>query len=291
MKAAKVSLALLLGLNVLAGCAETDVQFLGSGSLEAREITITAKSQGQLLSLSAEEGQTVKKGQRLGQIENDRLLAQKEELNARIAGLEVASKRASVNKSQLVESHQFAEQNYLRAKTLYEAESAPRQNLDNSATQEKTTRIALSAADLSFAEIAVQRKQLEALRKVLDINIRDTGIFAPRSGVVTKQYLEAGEMANPGSPICQIADLSDLWVQVYLGEKTLEKVRLNSEVLVTAGTRKTPGRIVWISPKAEFTPKQVQTQEVNATLVYATKVRLEQNDNWRIGMPVEVRLP
>ncbi|HEY9766630.1 MAG TPA: HlyD family efflux transporter periplasmic adaptor subunit [Chroococcales cyanobacterium] len=291
MKAGKVSLAFLLGVAVLAGCAKTDVQFLGSGSLEAREVTITAKSQGQLLSLSAEEGQTVKKGQRLGQIENDRLLAQREELNARLSGLEVASKRAAINKSQLMESHLFAEKNYERSKTLYEAESAPRQNLDNTATQEKTTRIALSAADLSFAEIAVQRKQLEASRKVLDINIRDTGILAPRNGVITKKYIEAGELANPGSPICQIADMSDLWVQVYLGEKTLEKVRLNSKVLVTAGERQTPGRIVWISPKAEFTPKQVQTQEVNATLVYATKVRLEQNDNWRIGMPVEVRLP
>lgn len=284
-------LCFTLSLLLLVGCAKTDPKFLGSGTLEAREVTVTAKSQGQLLSLNAEEGQSVKKGQILGQIENDRLLAQKEELTARLSGLEVARKRARANKSQLRESYQLAKKNYDRLKSLYAASSSAEQNLDNSATQEKTSGIALSAADLSFDEIRAQRKQLEANRKQLDIAIRDSKILAPRNGVITKKYLEAGELANPGTPICMIDDLSDMWVKVYLDEKTLGKIQLNSKVLVKAGEKQSPGRIVWISPKAEFTPKQVQTQEVNATLVYATKVKLEQNSNWRIGMPVEVRLP
>lgn len=284
-------LRIALSLLLLVGCAKTDPKFLGSGTLEAREVTVTATSQGQLLSLAAEEGQSVKKGQILGQIENDRLLAQKDELDARLAGLEVAKKRARANKSQLSESYQLAKKNYQRFKSLYDAKSSPEQTLDSSATQEKTSQIALSAADLSFDEIRAQRKQLEANRKLLDIAIRDSKILSPRNGIITKKYLEAGELANPGTPICMIDDLSDMWVKVYLGEKTLSQVQLNSKVLVKAGEKQSLGRIIWISPKAEFTPKQVQTQEVNATLVYATKVKLEQNSSWRIGMPVEVRLP
>ncbi|MGE5707633.1 MAG: HlyD family secretion protein [Bacteroidota bacterium] len=275
----------------LAGCSQSDPKFLGSGTLEAREVTVSAKSQGLLLTLLVEEGQTVKQNQPIGQIDDERLLAQKEELDARLKGLAVAAKRAEANKSQLKESHQSAQENFLRFKALYAAETAPKKSLDDSATAERTTRIALGAADLSFEEIAVQKKQLEASRKLLNLNIKDSSILAPLPGVVTKKYLEAGELANPGTPICRIADLSAPWVKVYLDEQSLGKIRLNGKVLVKAGKGAHEGTVSWISPKAEFTPKQVQTKEVNATLVYATKVLLKPSDDLRIGMPVEVALP
>lgn len=285
------ALALLLAVLLLGGCGKKETTFLGSGTMEARELTLSAKAQGQLMSLKVEEGQQVKKGEILGQIDVERLKAQREELQAKLAGLKVAARRADARKSQIKESYQATKLNLARFQHLYAGNAVPKKNLDDLATQERSSRIELNATDLSYDEIAVQRKQLAANERLLELAIRDTRITAPMTGTILKKFVEEGELVNPGMPICRMADLQDLWVKVYLSEKSLNSIKLNDTLKVLAGGKTHDGKVVWISPKAEFTPKQVMTREVNATLVYAVKVALKNPEGTlRIGMPVEVSL-
>jgi HlyD family secretion protein len=111
------------------------------------------------------------------------------------------------------------------------------------------------------------------------------------AGEVIETYAEAGEMAAPGSPLCTIADLSTVKLRIYVNEKLLGKVKLNDAVSV--GVDSHPGErfdgvITWISPVAEFTPKNVQTRDSRADLVYATQVTLKNpNGVFKIGMPAD----
>ena len=116
---------------------------------------------------------------------------------------------------------------------------------------------------------------------------------APVSGVIAERYVETGEMVPAGGAVFKIADLSDFWIKIYVGEKDLGRFSLGNAMRVEADAIETPleGRVAWVSPEAEFTPKNVETRDARAELVYAVKIAIASPPgSLKIGMPADVHL-
>ena len=136
--------------------------------------------------------------------------------------------------------------------------------------------------------MAAADAQIASLQK----NLADAVLKAPVGGLVTSKLIDAGEMVQPGTPLVVITDLDHAWANVYVDEPSVPRLRLGAPaVLVTDAGQRLNGSITFISPKAEFTPRNVQTAEERSKLVYRVKVSVDnRNGVLKPGMPVEAEL-
>jgi HlyD family secretion protein len=145
-------------------------------------------------------------------------------------------------------------------------------------------------------EIAAARARLEAADAqiaVLEQNRADATIVAPSAGTLTSRLVEPGELVAAGTPVAVVVDLDRAWANAYVEEAIVPGLRLNEEVtVVTDGGDRLAGTIAFVSPRAEFTPRNVQTADERARLVYRVKVSVDNREGiLKPGMPVEVELP
>jgi len=163
---------------------------------------------------------------------------------------------------------------------------------------------ALSAAEAGSREVEKLKLDLKALHSQLDQaraalaiaedDVRKSTLYAPFDAFVTVKDTEEKEFVQPGTPVVTLADLDEVWVKTYVPETQLGRVRLGQEADVLSDTfpgKIYRGRVTFISPEAEFTPKNVQTKEERVKLVYRIKVTLRNpNQELKAGMPVDVTL-
>jgi len=161
---------------------------------------------------------------------------------------------------------------------------------------------ALSAAEAGTREVEKMKLDLRALHSQLDQaraalaiaedDLRKSTLYAPFNAFVTVKDTEEKEFVQPGTPVVTIADLDEVWVKTYVPETQLGRVRLGQEADVLSDTfpgKVYRGKVTFISPEAEFTPKNVQTKEERVKLVYRIKVTLSNpNQELKAGMPVDV---
>jgi HlyD family secretion protein len=280
-------------------CSGTKDEFDATGTFEAVETIIPAEATGIIKDLKMEEGNALKEGQVVGYIDTIQLSLKREQLIAQIKATQ--SKKPDINSQLDVYREQLkqAKIDEQRMQNLVKADAATRKQLDDATTK-----------------VAVIQKQINALQKQLDINttgiddetqtlkvqvsqIKDqlakSKIVNKTNGTVLTKYAEIGEMATIGKPLYKIADLSTIILRVYITGDQLPSVKLNDEVKVFVdATNKTykeySGVIEWISDKAEFTPKTIQTKDERANLVYAVKVRVKNDGYLKIGMYGEIKL-
>ena len=118
-------------------------------------------------------------------------------------------------------------------------------------------------------------------------------IKIPITGTIINKYIQSNELAFQGKPLFKIADLNNMFIKVYVSEDMLSSVKLGGKVEIRVDTKdNTPktfeGTVSWISPRAEFTPKMIQTKDERVNLVYAVKVNFKNNGSAKIGMPGDV---
>jgi HlyD family secretion protein len=142
--------------------------------------------------------------------------------------------------------------------------------------------------DAARARVAAIDAQIASLKK----NAGDATVKAPVSGVVTAKLLDAGEMAAPRAPLAVITDLDHAWANVYVDERLVPALKIGqSAAIVTDAGQRLTGTITFISPKAEFTPRNVQTADERSKLVYRVKITADNRDGiLKPGMPVEAEL-
>jgi HlyD family secretion protein len=153
----------------------------------------------------------------------------------------------------------------------------------------------LSTLDKNTATINSNSAALEAQIEALDDRIAKCRIVSPVNGTVVVKYAEAGELATVGKPLMKIADLDKIFLRAYFTSDQLAEVNIGDEVTVVAdfgGDERYDytGRIAWISPESEFTPKTIQTKDSRANLVYAVKIAVENDGRLKIGLAGEVVL-
>jgi len=199
-----------------------------------------------------------------------------------------------------------AERTYKRISVLVPQKAASVQNLDDARAAVNSARARLNALnavlDLAIAgprkeDIAAAKALLQRYEAELALARRDLKnalLYAPTDGIVQNRILEVGNMASPQKPVYTVALIDPLWVRAYVSEPDLGKIREGMKAVVTTDSfpnKQYEGRIGFISPTAEFTPKPVETTQIRTKLVYQVRIFVKNpNDELRLGMPATVRV-
>ncbi|NIR52725.1 efflux RND transporter periplasmic adaptor subunit [candidate division KSB1 bacterium] len=276
------------------GCSnEDDDQFIASGIIEGTAVNVPAETGGRLLEIYVDEGDEVTMGQVIAVVDTEKLSYQLQQVEA---GLEELAVQENINQNAYEKAKldfEHIETKYKRFQELYEKNSASKQTLDDLKNAYNAAKTQSEIAQQNLRVVKSKQKSLEAQRKLLQTRIEDATIVAPFSGTVTTQYFEKGEMVPTGGAVVELIDLDQMWTKVYVSELILPKIKIAqpAEIRIDGTDRTTTGRVSWISSKAEFTPKNILTEESRTSLVYAVKVETENRDRvLKHGMPVEIAL-
>lgn len=298
---------------------ESSLEYLSlSGNLEATSVTISNKTSGELAYLHVNEGSSVQKGDTLAviDIENATLLLRQAKANrmATEAQYNLMQKGARQEDIEQAESiYKLSEINYnlalndlKRFEALLQSGSATQKQLDDakgradalllqkSSAADNLTKLRNLIRPEELAQAKARYEQALAAEELAEKQIRDCYITAPLSGMVTKLYFEKGELLQPASALLTITDLSRVTMFVYVEQQKIGLINLNNkaELLVDSFPDKVfEGRVVYISPEAEFTPKNIQTKEERSKLVFGVKIEVENRDNLlKVGIPADARI-
>jgi len=294
-------------------CGNKKEIYDASGSFEADEVVVSSELGGQLLQFNVNEGDSLAQGQIVGVIDSTNLALQKAQVKATIQSLsektnnvqpqiELLQNQLAVQQSQLKNLLHEKE----RIERLIKADAATGKQMDDINSQIDVTRKQMAVTqqqiNVQKTNTATQNRSIlsEAgpLQKQVaqvEENISKTKIVNPISGTVITKFAEQGEITSPGKALYKIADLSTLNLRAYVTGAQLSQIKLGQQVkvLVDDGAkdyRSYNGTITWISDKAEFTPKTIQTKEERANLVYAVKIKVKNDGYLKIGMYGEVQL-
>jgi HlyD family secretion protein len=280
---------------VLASCGNDNAAIGGSGLIEATEITISSQVAGKAELLRFDEGDKVAPGDTLAVIDTTNIVLLLKQADAAYSAARSKKNMAVIAIQQAEHNFALAEKEFNRAQALIKTGSVNQQQYDqaeNAFTQADLNRKQARAA-LAAAEADLNR--IEAETALLQKQLNDCFPTAPRGGTITAKYMEAGELVTLGKAIYKIAVLDSVWVKVYLPPADLTKITLGGEASIDPEDGRAallPGTVTWISSKAEFTPKNVQTKEARADLVYAVKITIPNpGGELKVGMPVSVTIP
>ena len=307
-----LNLLVVLTATVLLSCGGNNGKFDASGTFEADEVIVSAELPGKILRLDIEEGHSVARDSVVGILDAENISLQKEQVEANIQAL--GEKTSDVSPQVKLLENQLAVQrsklnNLLHEKAriekLLKQDAATGKQLDDINSEvdvaEKNIDVTQQQINVQRNNVATQNRSIlsesKPLRKrvaQLDDQLSKANIVNPVNGTVITKYAEAGEVTSAGKALYKIADLSTMTLRAYITGSQLSQLKLgqNVKVLVDDGAdkyREMPGTITWISDKAEFTPKTIQTKDERANLVYATKIKVKNDGYLKIGMYGEVK--
>lgn len=305
---------------VLAGCNSKGSAegIILSGTVEARETALAFQVTGRIARLLVDEGHTVKSGDEIALLVDDdyalalqRVRAEAAAAQAALAVLEAGSrgqelKVAEAALEKALAEQRFAEEDVARIASLIKKKLASQEQLDLARLRRDVAQASMRQARQNLLllqegprkeEIARARAELEARAnavKTAERQLAYTRLVSPVSGIVSLREAEAGEVVSAGQPVFKVAELARPWVRAYLNESDLARVRLGQSARVTVDGlpgKQFNGILSFISPKAEFTPKSVETRELRVDLVYRVKIELEDPQGiLKLGMPADVAI-
>jgi HlyD family secretion protein len=285
-----------------------------SGHIEATEVRLAAKVGGRLLELPFQEGDTVAAGAVVArfdtvdaQHELDRARADLDAADATLRLLLAGTRVEDVRQveEELARSQtelDAAERDLARIEGLAERGTATVKARDDARTRRDMAKrgVAATRAMLDKLIAGPRAQEIEAARARkagisatlagIDQRIADMTVLAPRAGVITERTAEPGEVLPAGAPLSVLTALAEPWLTVYVDEPSLSRVRIGAAVSVRVDGRADAfsGKVSFVSPVAEFTPKNVQTPEERAKLVFKVKIALANRDGvFKPGMPAD----
>lgn len=285
----------MIAVSMLLACSgNKNGHLTGSGVLEGTEIVISSQSSGQITKLAVDEGDELQKDESIAEIDTELLRIQSEQVENSLIEIDYNILNARAAISQAETQFENVHRRYQRIKALYENNAATKQQMDDAETQDQTIAAGLTQARNTLNALLARKKQVESNLQLNRKRIGDAHIKSPIQGIVIDKFIEQGEMVTLGSPLVIIADLSALWIKLYIKEDELGFVNLGNMAEISIDSfpdRIFTGKVVWISQKAEFTPKNVQTKDARADLVYAVKISVPNESGiLKIGMPADISL-
>ena len=295
--------------------AEAKDVLLVSGNIEAHESVLGFKVSGRIVELGVEEGQWVEEGQLLARLDaaDFRQQVAVDEAALRVRESELALALAGSRRQEIEAAEQTLRDaeadlaqkklDFDRAQQLYEKDAIAAQARDQAETNLTRAQAAAERARQGLDEtregtrqeqIAVSRANVRQARERVElsrVNLGFAELRAPRAGVVVVRQAELGEVVAPGTPVAMLADLENVWLRGYISETDLGRVRWGQSAELRTDTfpgKVYRGRISFIAPKAEFTPRSVQTFKERVTLVYRIKIDAQNpNHELKPGMPAD----
>lgn len=287
------------------------------GNVDIREVEMAFRQTGRLMRLELEEGQAVTPGSVVAELDDqpfrDNLSRAQAELNEATASLErlihgsrpqeIARAEAGVRQAEATLA--FASNEFDRQKFSAPAGASTRQALDQARASRAQAEAQLEIArqELSLVregsrkeDIAAARARVAGAQAGLDqakTALADTALTAPSPGIILARLQEPGSMVGPATPVYSISLRNPVYVRAYVSEPQLARVVPGTRVEVTTDSSPRPyhGRVGFVSPRAEFTPKSVETADLRTDLVYRLRITVEDaDDGLRQGMPVSIQL-
>jgi len=288
-------IGLALTAILLTACGTNQEIAGGSGFIEATEILISAEITGRLEKLYCDEGSMVLAGDTLGVIDTitttlqvQKALAMKAAAKTQITATSLAIKQVDYN-------YELAQKEYQRVSALIKTGSANQQLFDQTENAYRLAALAREQAEAASQAAHADLARVEAELALLYEQFTKCFPTAPGHGVIVETHVDAGELVTPGKALVKLAQLDTVWVKVYVPPSDLTGMALGDEAQIDPEDgREKPltGFVTHISDQAEFTPKNVQTKEARADLVYAVKIKIpNESGELKIGMPVTVRIP
>jgi HlyD family secretion protein len=280
-------------------CESNRTNFDATGMFEASEVIVSSEAGGKIVALSLEEGQSLSRGQQVGAIDSAQLRLQllqlRENQKAVLAGrpdvqTQIHATRKEIDNAKIEQK---------RTENLVKGGVANQKQLDdvNSKLAVLEARLAAQQNSLGITSSTLneQSSAINAQVAILQDQLNKCRIINPTEGTVLTKYAMQGEMTLPGKPLYKIANLSTLTLRAYVSGNQLTELKVGQtvDVFVDAadgGYKNYKGTLEWVSDKAEFTPKTVQTKDERANLVYAVKIGVKNDGYLKLGMYGEVKL-
>jgi HlyD family secretion protein len=312
------SAAIVLSFLMFTGCGNGTESIESSGILEAVEVNVSSRTAGQLLRMNVQEGTVVENGDTIAVIDHE---IQRLQLKQAQAGIDLANAqyqmlrngaraedlRSAESAVQQTESaFRTARADFDRVKELYSTHSVSKKQYEDAESRMTITQAQYNSAEQNLQKLRrfarteelnaakARVDQAKAQADLIQKQISDSYILAPVSGTVTYQPVEEGELIGAGSVVVRISRLERMELMIYVNETELGKVKINGTADVMIDTfpeKKYPATVVYISPVAEFTPRNVQTKDERTKLVFGVKLEVENaNGELKSGMPADAYL-
>ena len=295
----KSTLSIILISLLLSACSDTTGDWFATGSFEADETIISSESAGVLKAYSVKEGQLLKAGVSVGYTDSTQLWLKRQQIDAQIEAVISRKPNIGTQLAALKEQLSTAENEKKRIDRLVQSNAATTKQADDMNAQiaviKKQIQAAQSSLNISSSSLDAEINVLKIQALQLDDQLSKSKIINPIKGTVLVSYAQAYEMTSPGKPLYKIADLSTINLRVFVSADHLTQLKLNQKVKVRTDNGSGDfnyfdGEISWISSKAEFTPKTIQTKEERTNRVYAVKVRVKNDGALKIGQYGELIL-
>ncbi|MEG8990134.1 efflux RND transporter periplasmic adaptor subunit [Ignavibacteria bacterium 4148-Me] len=313
----KIKLLFLLFVILIFNSCNNDNQnyIEESGTIEATEIVISSQVAGKVIKILKDEGDKVSAGDTILIIDQETLLIQ---LKQAIANRDIAKAQYDLlvkgarkeDIKQVEESLKQAEANFILAKNdkdrmenLYQTNSINRRQYEEALTRYEVALAQLNSAKELYnkiknyarpeeiAQAKANYEKAEASVELIKKSIRDCFVTSPINGFVVKKFVEIGETVSMMSSLVKISDLTEVKLSIYVSEIDLGKIKPGQKAEVSIDSFKDKvyeGTVIYISPEAEFTPKNIQTKDERTKLVFEVKIKIP-NPNFELkaGMPAD----
>lgn len=285
----------IIGITLLlSSCERNKFEHDASGTFEATEIIISAEASGKIEEFNIVEGDRLTKGQYLGYIDTAQLYLKKLQLQKTTRAVSVKRPDIPLQIAAVKEQIVKAEIEKQRIENLLKDGAATQKQLDDINSQltvlQRNLAAQLNSLTTSVNSLNEESSVYEIQVAQIEDQLQKSRIVNPIDGTVLSKYAEANEMTSPGKPLYKIADTKNLFLRAYIISGQLSQIKTGQDVTVYINDsddnqKAYKGTISWISSKAEFTPKTIQTQDERQNLVYAIKIAVENTDDMiKIGM-------
>jgi HlyD family secretion protein len=277
---------------LISGCRNKTGEADAYGNFEATEVIISAETSGRILQFDPVEGMIVDKDAAIALIDTTIIHLQKAEIDASMKSVKTRINSISAQNDILDQQIGNLNVNIERIGKMLKDEAATQKQLDDLTGQVAVLQKQIAANNTQKASVASELVVYESKKATLNEQIRRSSIKSPLNGTIIEKYSEAGEITAAGKPLVKIADLSVMKLKVYVSGAQLGSIKTGQQCTVRTdkgekGFSSFTGIISYISGKAEFTPKIIQTKEERVTLVYAVNIDVINDGKLKSGMPGE----
>jgi HlyD family secretion protein len=317
----KICLMIIAVISLLsAGCSNSNNKnsIAATGTIETVNVVLSSKTNGEIKELRIKEGDRVKQGDTIMIIDTEalRLQFRLQESGAEMSRAQLDLLRNGARKEDILLSESSLNQAQVnfnlakidleRLQKLYQTQTITKKQYDDASAHFDLMNNQLSSAKENYKKIRnfarpEELKQAEAKLNqsiantdLIKKNINDSYIVSPLNGIIVKKYFEVGETVTPMSSLVKVSDLANVELYIYVTELELGKVKLGQKAEVSVDAfknKKFEGKVTYISPEAEFTPKNIQTKDERTKLVFAVKIELPNPDfDLKSGMPADAKI-
>ncbi|WP_373072865.1 HlyD family secretion protein [Sulfurimonas sp.] len=250
----------------------------GNGRLEMTEVDIATKYPGRVQKVFVQEGQMVSKGQLMAKLDTKELEARLKQTKAMV---EQAVQQKEYSKAIVVQRKSelsLAKKNLERSKSLYVNKNISLVQLQQDETKLKSAKAALSAAKAQVVSAEASIEAAKAQVETIKVNIEETSLYAPIEGRVLYKLVESGEIVGSGTKLYTLLNLTDTFMTIFLPTADAGRVEVGSEARIVVDAlpdKPIPAFVTFVSPEAQFTPKEIETDKERAKLMFRIKVKVD----------------